>query len=341
MYKRFLQDSDYLSVITKEALGQLIRDEHGRFEQAEQAAEATICDYLIENYKIEEEFMIGKRIQPYDSRITYPVNSGFWRENNIYIVIKSIKGYKCPEDASEYWVENVDVEVDVKTTPRFLQIQNYYPGDNVAYNGVVYTCIKECGVDFKHIIIPGITAWKEVKAKVWEKKPYELWDVVKYDGQFYTLLTVSEEHEDFDSPDISDDWGLIGEYDPDYAQYELNGHDYVVYNDKVFYPVLNPNPDSPEVGVNIKAGDPRNFNLKRHMVQLALYELHKLVAPHNVSNIRISDYEHSMEWLQAAGRLKINPQIPRRLDERKQPISDWAVATFMRDYDPMKNPWQI
>ena len=39
--------------------------------------------------------------------------------------------------------------------------------------------------------------------------------------------------------------------------------------------------------------------------------------------------------------MKINPQIPRKLDDEHKPVTEYAIATFQRDYDPNKNPWQI
>ena len=53
MYRRFLNQKDYLSIITDSALAQLVRNNENRFIQAEQAAEASIIDYLSENYEVE------------------------------------------------------------------------------------------------------------------------------------------------------------------------------------------------------------------------------------------------------------------------------------------------
>ena len=54
------------------------------------------------------------------------------------------------------------------------------------------------------------------------------------------------------------------------------------------------------------------------MVRLALYELTKLIAPNNVSVVRMRDYEDSMKWLNDAAKLRLNPQIPRKLDATKK-----------------------
>lgn len=72
------------------------------------------------------------------------------------------------------------------------------------------------------------------------------------------------------------------------------------------------------------------------MVRLAMYELTKLIAPNNVSIVRIKDYESSMKWLSDAAKLKLNPQIPRKLSEDKKPVMDWQLSTFQTSYDPYK-----
>ena len=141
------------------------------------------------------------------------------------------------------------------------------------------------------------------------------------------------------NPEDSDDWGQIGDYTTDYT-YELTGTEYVVYCGIVYHPIINPNADKPIESYNIKAHDPRNANLKKHILRLAIYELHKLISPTNVSSARITDYQTSINWLRDAGKLRINPQIPRKL-EKNGPTPDFAVATFMRSYDPYENMWQI
>lgn len=73
MYRRFLNDSDYLSLLTSEALSQITRNDTGRFIQAEEAAEMSIVEYLSENYEVVQELNRGKYIAEYDRRITFPV----------------------------------------------------------------------------------------------------------------------------------------------------------------------------------------------------------------------------------------------------------------------------
>ena len=218
-------------------------------------------------------------------------------------------------------------------------MKNYYAGDVVSLHHRYYICMNDHGYDFNNVRIPGFTAWEQIEAYEWDSLPYNQWDVVKYKDQFFTLADMKDFNQ-MVNPLASDNWGLIGTYDPEYNEYELSDHEYVVYEDKVYYPTINPNYNEPQVGVNIRANDPRNFNLKKHMTQLALYELHKLISPVNISSVRIDDYNHSMLWLKDASKLKLNPQIPRKLDRKdNMPVTDWQMATFQADFDPNQNPW--
>ena len=338
MYRRFLNKNDYLGVITDTALSQLVRDNQERFVQAEQAAEASIIDYLTENYEIEEELNKGKRIIEYNRKISYPVGSHFYFNDKICEVIKAINGYKVPCE-KPYWKVCEEL-LEVSLLPKYSQMNNYFPGNIVQFVGIAYVCDIENGYGFNNVRIPGIMAWKQVDVKKWEEVPFKLWDVVEHNGQFFALADMSG-YEPFVDPMTSNNWGLIGEYDRELNTYELSDHEYVVYNNKVYYPIVNPNADTPALETNIVYHDPRNYNLKRHMVQLAMYELHKLISPHNMSSVRIDDYEHSMQWLKDASRLKLNPQIPRKVNSRNEPLTDWQIATFQTSYDPYQNPWQV
>lgn len=68
MYRRFLNNDDYLGIITPEALAQLTRGNDARFIQAEESTEMSIVEYLSENYEIEKELAkeIYRRIRPSD-----------------------------------------------------------------------------------------------------------------------------------------------------------------------------------------------------------------------------------------------------------------------------------
>lgn len=337
MYRRFLNNDDYLGIITADALAQITRGNHDRFIQAEESAEMSIIEHLSENYEIERELNKGKYIAEYDRRITFPVGAHIYHEEAICEVIRSISGYKAPS-VRNYWQEHVDVNLDTATVGRYSQFETYYPADLVMYNDTVYICLVENGCKFGDIRIPMVEGWLEAEVTPWQPVGYGLWNVVEFEDAFYTLMTA----EGFDNnltPLESDCWGAIADYDPAYNEYEFSEHEYVVYGGRVFYPGTDVNADLPERGVNLVPHDPRNYNIKKHMVRLALYELTKLIAPNNVSVVRMRDYEDSMKWLADAARLRLNPQIPRKVAEDNKPVTDWQLATFQTDYDPWKNPW--
>lgn len=339
MYRRFLNNSDYLGIITQEALQQLTRGNDERFIQAEQSAEMSIVEYLSENYEVEKELAKGKYIADYDRRITYPVGVHIYFDGQIHEVIRSISGYRKPATVV-YWEESTDINIDASQVPAYSQFNTYYPGDKVNYNGVVYLCLAENGYKFDDIRIPMVGGWIETETTLWQPIDYPLWTVVEYEGAFYTLMTLDGFDNNID-PLTSDCWGAIADYDSAYNDYELSDHEYVVHGGRVFYPETDINADVPEFGNNLSLHDPRNYNLKKHMVRLAVYELTKLIAPNNVSAVRMRDYEDSMKWLNDAAKLRLNPQIPRKVDETKKPVTDWQLATFQNDYDPYRNPWMV
>ncbi|WP_419510756.1 hypothetical protein [Alistipes sp.] len=337
MYRRFLNDGDYLGLITQEALSQMTRGYAERFVQAEESAEMSIVEYLSENYEVERELAKGKYIADYDRRITFPVGAYIYYEGKICEVIRSLCGYKMPATV-DYWEEYIDLSPQPPVYAHYSQFGTYYTGDITDYNGVLYRCLCDNGWKFGQIRIPMVGGWQQVECTPWQPMEYNLWKVVSYEGGFYTLISL----EGFDynlTPLESDCWGAVADYDPEYNAYDLNGHDYVVYQDVVFVPETDVNADVPESGQHLIPGDPRNYNLKKHMVRLALYELAKLIAPNNVSVVRMRDYEDSMRWLSDAAKLRLNPQIPRKVAEDSKPVMDWQLATFQNDYDPYKNPW--
>lgn len=342
MYKRFLNNKDYLGIITEEALQQLIRNNEERIEQAEEAAEASIVEYLTDNYEVEKELAKGKNLVEYTTMITYPVGAHFYKDGKIYEALRSIAGAKAPSD-KEYWVELASYDVSkIEKAEPYLQLRNWQPGDVVSYANSYFECVEPNGYDFNDIRIPGVTAWEMVdNVSEWiaNNENYQQWDVVSYDSDFYTLLTT----EGIDltvNPFESNNWGMIGEYEATYP-YELSDTEYVTYNGHVYIPTIKPVADELKESYNIHQHDPRNPNIKKHLVRLALYELHKLISPNNISSARITDYETSIAWLKDANRCRINPQIPRKLDDENKPVAEYAIATYMRDYDPYKNPWQV
>ena len=338
MYRRFLNNNDYLGIVTEEALTQLIRGNEERLAQAEEAAEESIVEYLTDNYEVEKCLSVGKNLFPYNSQITYPAGTYFYYNDKIVRTLRPVNGYKAPS-LSSFWELCVDA-VDTDSVKQYSQLLDYSPGDIVEFGNAFYKCLEYNGYNFNDIHIPGIDAWERVEAPEWlANNEYELWQPVKFNGHYYALIDL-EYINPTETPDMSSNWGLIGTYTPDY-KYENSEHEYVEYEGVLLRPSMNVNKDDIEENYNIIEDDPRNANIKKHLLRLAVYELHKLISPNNISSARITDYETSITWLRDASRMKLNPQIPRKIDEENKPVTEFAIATFQRDYDPNKNPWQI
>ena len=231
MYRRFLNKNDYLGIITEDALSQLTRGKDICFVQAEQAAEASIMDYLTENYEIERELNRGKFIFEYDRRISYPIGCHFYLDGEICEVIQAINGYKAPCPIS-YWHETEEI-LDLEKIEQYSQMKNYRPGDVTKFLGRTYICDIANGIDFNDIRIPEVNAWEMVDTYKWDTVPYNEWEVVEYEGKFFTLLTM-DNYDCLVNPMESDCWGMIGEYDPSLNSYELSEHEYVEYKGKIY-----------------------------------------------------------------------------------------------------------
>ena len=137
MYRRFLNNNDYLGIITPEALSQLPRGNDDRFIQAKESAEMSVVEYLSENYEVEKELAKGKYIAEYNRRITYPVGVHIYFDGQIYEVIRSISGYRKPA-TGQYWEEYSGIDLDACHVSCYSQFNTYYPGDKVNYNSMIF-----------------------------------------------------------------------------------------------------------------------------------------------------------------------------------------------------------
>lgn len=344
-YQRFLNDKDYLALITKEGLDQLIREVHDRIPQAESSAEVSVLEYLRQYYEVEKELEKGKVIRDYSERITYPAGVYFYYDGLIYRTLTAVNGYKRPYRIA-YWVlvsEPLSTE-QLNTIAPYSQLKTYSVGDMVRYGGDIWRCNYHNGFDFNDIRIPGMYVWEQVPTVSWsEAVDYAVYQVVSYNGKFYMLMEKPDTYNVLVNPVDGGYWGEIGEYDTDYEySYGENDHDYVVYDGCVFRPVMNPNVDDLNENVNVVRDDPRNPSLVKHMTQLALYQLHVLVSPTNISETRRVQYEDSMAWLYAASKFKIIIDIDRKINkEDNLPIKDYGLATYQRNFDPWQNDWII
>ena len=346
MYQRFLTDKDYLNVATENQLNQLIRDVHDRIPAAERSAEMSMREYLSQYYEVEKEFDKGKNIREYSPMINYPPNVYFKKDEVIYRTLRAIRGYKKP-DHQIYWERVISSSLikDVENVKKYLQVATYSPGDIVLYGTDYWMCKIRNGMDFGNIQIPGFKAWNVVDAPEWQAiVDYSEHTVVSYQKKFYVLLEKGEDFDNSINPVDSDSWGQIGEYSSDY-QYNVDAdsYDYVVLDNIVYKPIVNPNAEElkEDEDANIIRDDPRNYNMVKHMTTIAIYYLHQTISPTNVSETRRLMYEDSMDWLYKASKLKIDPQIPRKIDNEGKPKVDWATATFQTEFNVNANPWII
>lgn len=345
-YQRFLNDKDYLALITQEGLDQLIREVHDRIPQAERAAEVSVLEYLSQYYEVENELMKGKAIRAYTQMINYPPGVYLLlKDNTIVRTLTAINGWRKPA-TKVYWRQIIDMptQEELDKISNYSQLKTYATGDSVRYGLELWECLVPNGYDFKNIRIPGVTAWKEVETTAWEPAiDFDLYQVVSYDGKFYSLISKDDSYNSLTNPADNDAWGLIGDYSTDYEyDYSDGSHDYVVYDGKVFVPVMNPNADVLAESVNYVVDDPRNSSLVKHMTQIALYQLHVLISPTNISQTRRLQYEDSMQWLWDASRFKITIDIPRKISKEDHlPKSPAVLADYHRSFNPWKDEWII
>ena len=346
-YLRFLTDKDYISLVTDEHWKQIIRDVPERIVQAEQRAEMNMLEYLDQYYEIEQLLNIGKNIREHNVAVSYPSQVYIKKDGEIYRTLTSLNGYKKPTK-KVYWKKLLDF-VDprlMENAKKYSQLRMYAKGEVVIFGTEYWICLIPHGYEAGEIHIPGATAWQEVDAIPWE--PVLVWkkdDVCSFEGNFYQYLSEEQNGEQSGvlTPEEDEAWGMIGEYSSDLEyDYSEGVFDYVTCEGSVFYPIMNPNADAFEVGVNVMLDDPRNINVVAHMSRIALYYLHQLISPTNISESRKWAYEESMTWLYNASKFKINPQLPRkRENDSGNTKVDWALATYQKSYDPNENSWLI
>ena len=75
------------------------------------------------------------------------------------------------------------------------------------------------------------------------------------------------------------------------------------------------------------------------MTRIALFELSKNIAPNNISQVKVNDYEESVKWLNDCNKCKINPGIPRIKNDDGTQKADWAFANFQNPDKIYQNPW--
>lgn len=87
--------------------------------------------------------------------------------------------------------------------------------------------------------------------------------------------------------------------------------DVIRSNTDVLYTV---NTDSPGTDLNDEddytKGDPRNKQLVKVVVDIAMYELHSRISPRNIPDLRLKRFEDAMRWLRDVQKEMIVPDLP-------------------------------
>lgn len=352
-YQRFLTNKDYEALVNSEQFAMLVNNNQERVSEAERSAEMNFLEYLDQYYEIEKLLMVGKSIRDYSAEVRYPANAFFKYKGYIYRALQQINGRTKPT-GKMYWqqlTELFDIP-DVERKPKFSQLATYGLGDIVKFGTEYWVCKIPCGYELDNVVIPGIAVWEPVEVTEWEANlEWEQYQVCSYKDNYYMKTEVGEgESEEVLTPTEDDTWGLIGEYSSDYNySYSDEDHDYVVFENAVYRPVMNPNADAvvlpgndDNLAPNVMRDDPRNANVITHMTRIACYYLHQMISPTNISETRRWAYEDSMTWLLNCSKFKINPHLPRKKepDGRENKV-DWALETYQRKFDPYENSWLI
>lgn len=335
MFLRFLNNLDYLEVMTEKEFDQMTRYEEISILGAESSAEASLREYLTEHYEIDEELDVGKYIAGYaeDINITYPVGAYIYFNGEIHRVAKSIMGIKKPLNY-EFWdeLDHNDIAKNIEY-PDYSQMGTYYVGNTVRNGGRYFRCTRTNGIGTKDIRIPSVEGWEEVDCVDWIYDDYNLGDVVFYKGKYYELVDLFEV--DFSwSPDIATkNWNALEPYS-EHKAYRIG--EKCIYQSvidgkyKVVEAFLNVNKTKPNIGENLIPEDPRNRTIRKHLIRLAAYELAKRISPNNISEVRLKDYEDSMLWLNRASKLQITPKIKRKMRDDGYKTSEWATTQLIK-----------
>lgn len=350
MYYRFLNNKDYLGVMSQKAFDQTVRDKNVELlcADAESKAETLMRDYLTEHYDIDYEFNIGKYIAGYvpDINITYPSGAHLYINGDIYQTLQAINGAKKPLN-KEYWKPITEDLPNFINKTTYSQMETYKVGDIVAVGEDFYECIHPNGFELYDIRMPHFEGWSIVKnVDLWKFNDYQLSDVVMLindDLNYDYYILIKEDKDKTLSPDKNDSWERIEEYSQESvydigycAVYKsLEGKEVVV---RAF---TNVNRDSVEIGKNVMLHDPRNETIKNYMLKLSVYELSKQNSANHNSAVRVKDYDDTILWLNRASTLRITPAIKRKKDYLGEDTVTWETAQIIntRDGGIIKTGW--
>ena len=209
MFPRFLNNNDYIGIVTEEALDQLIRGNEERLAQAEEAAEQPVLEYLTENYEVEAELAI-ERISFHIILISH-IQLELISISRIRSIRRSVPSMVSKLRKRLHTGPNMMTlsKMNHQSSPT-PQRRSYEPGDIVRFGTAYFECLEYNGPDFDDIRVPGVKAWEPVEFTPWEANvDYSQWSVVLYNGKYYTLMVNENNRNLTVNPEDSDDWGQI------------------------------------------------------------------------------------------------------------------------------------
>ena len=227
----------------------------------------------------------------------------------------------------DIWEEVVDDASKPITV--FSTKATYAIGQRVSYDSKFYDALVDIRPEVGLSFYPDTTVlWKKANVDSYfiVTKDYnlsEINDLVLHNSVWYSLfdkvnLVVGE------TPNNNPlSWKIIT-YLPTYSRDDIyvrssgEFEGYVIDNEEYFFVEEKNeefvNPIKIENGKSqfVPSKDPRNRNIVNKMVHIALYCLHSSVVPDNIPTSRIANFEKSIEWLNDASDMKVNPKIDRR-----------------------------
>lgn len=82
-------------------------------------------------------------------------------------------------------------------------------------------------------------------------------------------------------------------------------------------------------------GNSRNKLIIMYAIDISLYHLHARINPRYMPEIRVTRYENAKKWLESVAKGTITPDLPPKLDENNQSISNTrygSLPKFNSDY---------
>ena len=208
--------------------------------------------------------------------------------------------------------------------------KKYYVGDIVDKDGNLYECVVDSSENGLNIY-PDTEFWQSIQKTGWSSgvdySTYDAFtDIIAESGLDYSLIEPSNAVVG-ESPSDSilankGAWKQINvqTYQRDERYERPHTFDgYIQDEDGEFYYVSEQ--DEKFINSAVESDgflfsptkDPRNRNIIKILVELALYQLHSVAVPDNIPTVRISNYEKSMEGLDKFSKMKANPNIPRKV----------------------------